>query len=168
MAYARKNNRLIIHGAKASPAFAAILSNPTVAIAVTLLDDLILTKSAFNHSVNYRSVVIFAKPIEIQDPQEKQTHLHDFVEFILPGRMKDVRKTHEAEVEKTVVIGFDLSEASAKLRSGDPIEEPQDITLPLWSGTIPLQQTWGTPKPHGEISEKLPQPKYTIPSPKKL
>lgn len=145
-AYARVGDQLYLHGATGNAALRALSSGAPVCVTVTLLDGLVLARSAFHHSVNYRSVVILATAIEVTDAEEKRMALEALVEHLVPGRARDARAPSEAEVRATRVVRVPLAEASAKIRAGGPTEEPEDLALPVWAGEIPLRLAAGPPR----------------------
>ena len=159
-AFARQDNRLYIHGSVGSHFIRAIEHGAPVCITVMLADGLVLAKSAFHHSVNYRSIVIFANAEKVDDEPEKMNALALITDHLIPGRWNDLRPTTDSELRKTTVLRFSLAEASAKLRTGGPNDDPEDIGLPTWSGVIPLQTVRLEPVAwEGEASE-IPLPDY--------
>lgn len=118
-----------------------------VCLTVTLLDGLVLARSGFHHSVNYRSVVVMGDAVLVTDDAEKRMALDATVDHIVPGRAAEVRPPTVRELEATAVARLSLAEASVKTRAGGPVDEPEDIHLPIWAGTVPLHTTYGTPVP---------------------
>jgi nitroimidazol reductase NimA-like FMN-containing flavoprotein (pyridoxamine 5'-phosphate oxidase superfamily) len=116
-----------------------------VCVTVTLLDGLVLARSAFHHSMNYRSVVIFGTASVVLEPEEKLEALHAFTEHIVPGRWDEVRQPNRNELAGTLVLSLPLIEASAKVRTGPPVDDEADYELPVWAGEIPLRLVAGTP-----------------------
>ena len=159
-AFARQDNRLYIHGSVGSHFIRAIEHGAPVCITVMLADALVLAKSAFHHSVNYRSVVIFANAEKVHDEAEKIDALALITDHLIPGRWADLRPTTDSEMRKTTVLRFSLAEASAKLRTGGPNDDPEDIDLPTWSGVIPLQTVRLEPVAWEEEVGKIPLPDY--------
>ena len=156
-AFARQNDTLYIHGSVGSHFIRAIEDGAPVCITVMLADGLVLARSAFHHSVNYRSVVIFANAEKVTDEAEKMNVLALITDHLIPGRWADLRPTTDSELRKTTVLRFSLAEASAKLRTGGPNDDPEDMDLPTWSGVIPLQTVRLTPVPReGEENVMLP------------
>jgi nitroimidazol reductase NimA-like FMN-containing flavoprotein (pyridoxamine 5'-phosphate oxidase superfamily) len=149
--HARIGEWLYIHGSSASRTMRAA-ERSEVCLAATLLDGLVLARSAFHHSVNYRSVVLFgqAEPIEAEDG--KRAALEAFTEKLVPGRWGDARLPTAQELKATAVLRLPLDEASAKLRSGGPLDEEEDYELPVWAGTVPLRLSAGAP----QADERLP------------
>jgi len=137
--YARVGDSLIIHGSQASRMLRALGQGIDVCLTVTLVDGLVLARSAFNHSMNYRSVVVFGRATVIDDPVEKLAALRALSDHMIPGRWEDVREPNERELQQTTVLSLPLTEASAKVRTGGPIDDEEDIALPIWGGLIPLR-----------------------------
>ena len=138
-AYARWGDRLVIHGSAASRMVKALASGTPACVTVTLLDGLVLARSAFHHSMNYRSVVVLGTPAEITDPEEKRRALDAIVEHIVPGRTAFVRPPSETEMKATRVVALALDEASAKVRTGPPKDDEADYALGVWAGELPLR-----------------------------
>jgi nitroimidazol reductase NimA-like FMN-containing flavoprotein (pyridoxamine 5'-phosphate oxidase superfamily) len=136
--YARDGRSLILHGSKASRMMRALRDGAEANITVTHIDALVLARAAFHHSVNFRSVVVFGKAELVEDAGEKLAALEAVVEHAIPGRWADVRGPNEQEFHQTMVLRFSLDEASAKIRTGDPIDDEADYELPCWAGVIPL------------------------------
>ncbi len=116
-----------------------------VCVTVTLIDGLVLARSAFHHSMNYRSVVVFGRATEVTDPAEKMVAFRALVDHVAPGRWNDVRAPNEKEIRSTLVLTLALTEASAKVRSGPPIDDEADYALPVWAGELPLRTVTGAP-----------------------
>ncbi|GAB3921299.1 pyridoxamine 5'-phosphate oxidase family protein [Larkinella terrae] len=158
-AFARDGDQLLIHGSVGSHFIREIEKGIPVCISVTLLDGLVLAKSGFSHSVNYRSVIIFATARKVEDHDEKVTAFVLITNKLIPNRWDDLRKETASEVRKTTVLAFSLDEASAKIRTGGPNDEPEDRELPIWSGVIPLETVRHAAIPD-ESSVSLPLPDY--------
>ncbi|MFD2574218.1 pyridoxamine 5'-phosphate oxidase family protein [Spirosoma soli] len=158
-AFARKGDKIYIHGSVGSHFIRTIENGAPVCISVMLTDGLVLAKSAFSHSVNYRSVVIFATAEKVTDETEKMEALALITDHLVPNRWADLRPTTDSEMRKTTVLAFSLAEASAKVRTGGPNDDPEDLTLPTWSGVIPLKTIRLAPVP-AEISKAIPLPDY--------
>ena len=137
-AYGRAEDILYIHGSVASRMLRGLADGIRVCVTVTLVDGLVLARSAFHHSMNYRSVVVFGVATAVRNVRKKLRALHAFSEHIMPGRWADVRKPNDAELKQTLVLELPLTEASAKIRTGPPIDEPSDYDLPVWAGEVPL------------------------------
>src|ERR1043165_6611337 len=137
--YARVGETVIIHGSQASRMLRALGQGIDVCVTVTLIDGLVLARSAFHHSMNYRSVVVFGRAGVIEDPKEKVAALFSLSEHMIPGRWQDVREPSQDELQKTTVLSLPISEASAKIRTGPPLDDEEDYELPIWAGVVPLQ-----------------------------
>ncbi|GAB4022258.1 pyridoxamine 5'-phosphate oxidase family protein [Spirosoma migulaei] len=158
-AFARQGDKLYIHGSVGSHFIRAIEHGGAVCITVILADGLVLAKSAFHHSVNYRSVVIFATAEKVTDETERMNALALLTDHLIPNRWDDLRPTTDSEMRKTTVLRFLLAESSAKVRTGGPNDDPEDEHLPTWSGVIPLQTVRLTPVP-AELSVNTVLPAY--------
>jgi nitroimidazol reductase NimA-like FMN-containing flavoprotein (pyridoxamine 5'-phosphate oxidase superfamily) len=137
--YARLADTLYIHGSAASRMLRTLAEGVQVCVTVTLVDGLVLARSAFHHSMNYRSVVILGTARLVEDPQQKTKALHAFTDHIVHGRWNDVRKPTEQEMKATTVLSLPLEEVSAKIRTGPPIDDDADYQLPIWAGLLPLR-----------------------------
>lgn len=158
-AFARQGDKIYIHGSVGSHFIREIEKGGPVCISVMLADGLVLAKSAFHHSVNYRSVVIFANAEKVTDETERMHVLALITDHLIPGRWNDLRPTTDSEMRKTTVLAFSLAESSAKIRTGGPNDDPEDAHLPTWTGVVPLQTVRLTPMPR-EGEEHFPLPGY--------
>jgi nitroimidazol reductase NimA-like FMN-containing flavoprotein (pyridoxamine 5'-phosphate oxidase superfamily) len=131
-----------------------------VCVTVTLLDGLVLARSVFNHSMNYRSVVILGKATLVDEPVEKLEALRLLSEHILPGRWDDARQPNERELKATSVLRLPLEEFSAKVRTGPPLDDEEDYSFPTWAGVIPLEMTVGTPIDDPRLGAARRVPEY--------
>jgi nitroimidazol reductase NimA-like FMN-containing flavoprotein (pyridoxamine 5'-phosphate oxidase superfamily) len=143
--YGRKDASLYIHGSAASRMLRNLKEGVPVCVTVTLLEGLVLARSLFNHSMNYRSVVILGKAMLVDDPAEKLEALRTLSEHILPGRWDDSRQPNERELKATSVLRVPIEEFSAKVRLGPPIDDAEDLAFPTWAGVIPLEMKAGEP-----------------------
>ena len=143
--YGRKGDSLYIHGSAASRMVRQMKDGVAVCVTVTLLDGLVLARSVFNHSMNYRSVVILGKGILVEDAAEKLAVLRALSEHILPGRWDDARQPNERELKATSVLRVPIEEFSAKVRTGPPIDDEEDYSFPTWAGVVPLEMKAGAP-----------------------
>jgi nitroimidazol reductase NimA-like FMN-containing flavoprotein (pyridoxamine 5'-phosphate oxidase superfamily) len=156
--YGRFGDEVFLHGSPLAGILGRAVAGARLCLTVSLLDGLVLAKSAFHHSVNYRSVVILGEARRIDDREEKLEALRVIVDHVIPGRSHDVRGPSDKELAATEVVALDLREASAKIRSGPPIDGPEDRALPTWSGELPLSMHTGIPVPaDGSIG---PLPSY--------
>jgi len=142
-AYGRKDDLLFVHGSAASRMMREMSKGIEVCLTVTLLDGLVLARSAFHHSINYRSVVIFGTAEIVTDEAEKNDALFAFTEHLIPNRWAEVREPNPKELKATTVLKLAINEASAKMRMGPPIDDDEDYDLDVWAGVIPLSTTVG-------------------------
>jgi hypothetical protein len=156
--HARVGDRLYVHGAAANRMLDVLRSGASCCLTVTLLDGLVLARSAFHHSVNYRSVVVLGRAHAVDDDAEKEVALTAIVEKVLRGRSAACRPPSEAELRATNVVWLPLEEASAKVRCGPPIDDEADYALPHWAGVIPLRVAAGAPEPDPRLRAGLPFP----------
>ncbi len=143
--YGRKDANLYIHGSAASRMLRQLKESVPVCVTVTLLDGLVLARSVFNHSMNYRSVVILGKATLVEYPAEKLEALRLLSEHIIPGRWDDARQPNERELKATSVLRLPIEEFSAKVRTGPPIDDEEDYAFPTWAGVVPLEVKTGAP-----------------------
>ncbi len=158
--YGRENDKIYFHGAKANRMLKHLRTGSEICIEVSLVNGIVLARSAFHHSVNYRSVVMFGKAIEIEDPGEKTEALKTIVEHIIPERWADVRSPNARELNLTSVFSFKIDEASVKVREGGPLEEPEDCEAKVWAGVLPLNIVSGRPERDSRLSEDIVLPGY--------
>src|SRR5579862_6245807 len=144
-AYGRLGDNLYIHGSAASRMLRNLDKGVPVCITVTLLEGLVLARSIFNHSMNYRSVVVLGTATAVRDEKEKLEALKLLSEHILPGRWAESRQPNEKEIKQTLVLRLPIEEFSAKVRQGPPIDDEEDYAFPTWAGVIPLEMTAGEP-----------------------
>ncbi len=160
--YARRGDTLLIHGSAASRMMRNLAGGIDVCVTVTLLDGLVLARSAFHHSVNYRSVVIFGKARLIEDENEKLEALYAFTEHIIPNRWNEIREPNETELKATTVLSLPLEEASAKIRTGDPVDDAEDHELDVWAGVIPLKVKAEKPEDDKLLKDGISAPDYVV------
>jgi uncharacterized protein len=158
--YGRGGEDLFIHGSAASRMLRQMKQSLPVCVTVTLLDGLVLARSIFNHSMNYRSVVILGKATLVDDPTEKLSALHVISEHILPGRWADVRQPNEGELKQTSVLRVPIEEFSSKVRTGAPIDDEEDYSFPTWAGVIPLEMVAGKPIDDARLMAEQTVPAY--------
>ena len=158
--YARIADDLYIHGSAASRMLRSLEQRIDVCITVTLIDGLVLARSAFHHSINYRSVVVFGKAAVVDDIDEKLHALHAFTEHVVPGRWQDVRSPDEGELRSTLVLRLPLTEVSAKVRTGPPIDDERDYELPVWAGVLPLRLIADAPLADDRVPAGIEAPAY--------
>lgn len=145
--YWRVDDRLYWHGSSASRMLRAQSAEIPVCLTVMIVDGLVLARSGFHHSVNYRSVMAFGKAHKIEDNDEKRATLDSYVERFLPHRNRELRTIDAQELKATTVLGMTIEEASAKIRSGPPKDDEPDYDLPVWAGVVPIRQVFGDPVP---------------------
>jgi nitroimidazol reductase NimA-like FMN-containing flavoprotein (pyridoxamine 5'-phosphate oxidase superfamily) len=160
--YARVGERLFIHGSQVSRMLRTLSSGIDVCVAVTLVDGLVLARSAFHHSINYRSVVMFGRATIVDDREAKLAALFAFSEQVIPGRWNDVREPTEQELRATTVLSLPLVEVSAKVRTGPPIDDDEDYALNVWAGVLPLKIEAGAPINDPRLPETITPPSYTL------
>jgi len=141
----RMGDEVFVHGSRRNALFNALLDGQEACVTVTLLDGLVMARSAFHHSMNYRSVVIYAHAREVTDETERMAALKQSVERLAPGRWAQVRKPSEPEMRGTMVLAFPIAEASAKARSGGPVDDPEDYDLSVWAGVMPCSVAFADP-----------------------
>lgn len=141
--YARAGDQLYIHGSAASRMLRALKSGADVCVTVTLIDGLVLARSAFHHSMNYRSVVIFGNAVPVEEQAEKLAALRALSEHMIPQRWDAVRQPNDQEMKATTVLALPLTEVSAKVRSGPPLDDEEDYSWPVWAGVLPLMLVAG-------------------------
>lgn len=144
-AYARVDDVVYLHGSPASRMMKRLTKGVPVCVTVTLLDGLVLARSAFHHSMNYRSVVVMGNATEVRDAAEKARAFTAIVDQIVPGRSADARAANDFELKYTRLLAIRIDEASAKVRTGPPLDDAEDLALPTWAGVIPLRLTAGEP-----------------------
>lgn len=160
--YARIADTLYIHGSAASRMLRSIAEGIEVCVTVTLIDGLVLARSAFHHSMNYRSVVALGKANIVEDAQEKFAVLKAFTEHIIANRWDEVREPNEQEMKATMVLALPLVEVSAKIRTGPPIDDEEDYALPVWAGVLPLQTAISTPVRDELLPPGIEPPDYVL------
>ena len=161
--YGRSGDNLYIHGSAASRMLRNLDQGIAVCVTVTLLDGLVLARSIFNHSMNYRSVVVLGTAVAVEDSAEKLQALRALSEHILPGRWEESRQPNERELKATLVMRLPITEYSAKMRTGPPIDNEEDYSFLTWAGVVPLQMVAGSPINDPKLDPKTPVPSY-VPS----
>lgn len=158
--YGLHGDVLYVHGSSASRTLRALGGGVEASVAVTLLDGVVLARSAFHHSFNYRSVVLFGVARPVVERGEKLAALRAFVEHAVPGRWDDSRPPSDLELRATSVLALALDEAAAKVRTGPPIDDDEDYGLPHWAGVLPLGLAVGAPEPDPRLADGVPVPGY--------
>ncbi|MGE0127174.1 MAG: pyridoxamine 5'-phosphate oxidase family protein [Blastocatellales bacterium] len=159
-AYGRVGDKLYIHGSAASRAMRSLSGGIPVCVTVTLVDGLVLARSAFHHSINYRSVVILGTATMVEIAEEKMIALRAFTEHVIPGRWDDVREPNEQELKGTTVLSLPLVEVSAKFRTGPPKDDEEDMAIPAWAGELPLRIAAGAPVADPNLASGIEPPDY--------
>ena len=159
-AYGRRDANLYIHGSAASRMLRNLKQGVAVCVTVTLLDGLVLARSVFNHSMNYRSVVVLGKAELVEDPDEKLAALRAISEHIIPGRWDDARQPNDRELKATSVLFVPIEEFSAKVRTGPPIDDEEDYSFPTWAGVIPLEMRSTEPTSDPRLDPSQGPPAY--------
>lgn len=160
--YGRDGGKLYLHGSSASRMLTELEKSIPACLTVTLVDGLVLARSAFQHSMNYRSVVAFGLTQKVKERERKLRALRMISEHLLPGRWGDVRAPSEKELKATTVLEFTIEEASAKIRTGPPLDDEADYGLPVWAGVLPLTLQAKLPVPDGRVPQDLELPGYAL------
>ena len=160
--YARAGDNLFIHGSQASRMLRTLGQGIEVCVTVTLIDGLVLARSAFHHSMNYRSVVVFGRATVVEDRKEKLAALLALSEHMIPDRWADVREPNERELQLTTVLSLPLTEASAKVRTGPPLDDEEDYELPIWAGVIRLRLAADAPVADPRLPASIEPPEYAL------
>ena len=158
--YGRDGERLYLHGAAASRMLGELETGILACVSVTLVDGLVLARSAFDHSMNYRSVVAFGTARKVAEPEHKLKALRVISEHLIAGRWEDVREPSQKELKATTVLEFSIEEASSKVRSGPPLDDESDYGLPVWAGVLPLEIKSRPPVPDDRLIEGITVPDY--------
>jgi uncharacterized protein len=160
--YGRAGETLYIHGSAASRMLRSLAGGIPVCVTVTLIDGLVLARSAFSHSINYRSVMIFGMAIMVEEAEEKEAALKSFTEHVIPGRWSEVRQPNEQELRATTVLALPLVEVSAKVRTGPPKDDEEDLAFPVWAGVLPLRMAALAPIDDPSLSSEFDPPGYVL------
>jgi nitroimidazol reductase NimA-like FMN-containing flavoprotein (pyridoxamine 5'-phosphate oxidase superfamily) len=160
--YGRDGDKLYLHGSAASRMLKQLDAGAPVCVTVTLIDGLVLARSAFHHSMNYRSVMAFGMARKIDDPARKVEALRIIAEHLMAGRWKDVRTPSESELKATAALEFEIEEASAKVRTGPPLDDDADYELPIWAGVLPLELAPKPAVPDARLTGDLQTPEYVL------
>ena len=158
--HAREGETLFLHGAVGNRTLKALADGARCCVTVTLVDELVLARAALHHSLNYRSVMVLGSAREVRDPVEKQSALRAVVEHIAPARSDEVRGPDETDLRSTKVLSMEIEEASAKVRTGPPLDEDGDLGLPYWAGVLPLTSGTGDPVPAPDLAGNPPIPEH--------
>ena len=156
--HARVGDTIYLHGSKAARAWKALRAGAEVCIVATIVDGLVMARSAFNHSMNYRSVVVFGTAREVTDVEELHTAASAITSHVAPGREDEARMPTEEEYKQTLLLAVPLDEASAKVRTGPPKDDEEDIQLPIWAGVLPFHTETGDPDPSPDLTPGIDVP----------
>jgi uncharacterized protein len=157
--HGRSKDRLFVHGSAASRMLRTLSGGIPLCVTVTIVDGLVMARSAFHHSMNYRSVVVLGQATVVEDPAEKVAALRVIVEHVAPGRWPEVRPPSEVELKATTVLSLPIAEASAKIRTGPPIDDEEDYALPCWAGVIPVKTFVLEPQADARLHPDAPAPR---------
>jgi nitroimidazol reductase NimA-like FMN-containing flavoprotein (pyridoxamine 5'-phosphate oxidase superfamily) len=158
--HARVGDEVLLHGSAASRMLRALREGVDVCVTTTLIDGLVLARSAFHHSMNYRSVVLYGRARPVTGADQLEAALEAFTEKLVPGRWNDVRWPTKQELKGTAVLALPIAEGSAKVRTGPPIDDDEDYELDAWAGVVPLRLTPSAAVPDPRLREGIPQPSY--------
>lgn len=158
--HVRDGDTLLLHGATTSRMMQHLAAGHPITAAVTLVDGIVLARSVFNHSMNYRSAVLFGHGAAIDDPGAKLAALERFTERLMPGRWNDARQPNEQELKATAVVRVTIESASAKVRGGPPGDDADDLALPVWAGVVPMFQGLGKPERAPDLHQDIDAPGY--------
>lgn len=160
MIYGRKGGTLYLHGSAGGRQLRALAGGAPVCVTVTLNDGLVLARSAFHHSMNYRCVLVLGSPTPVEDEKEKVEALRVISDHLLPGRWADSRAPNQVELKQTTVVALKLEECSAKIRTGPPMDEEEDYALPVWAGVVPARVAYDEPVADPRLASGTPLPPY--------
>jgi nitroimidazol reductase NimA-like FMN-containing flavoprotein (pyridoxamine 5'-phosphate oxidase superfamily) len=160
--YGREGDKLYLHGSAASRMLGQLQTGVPACVTVTLIDGLVLARSAFHHSMNYRSVIAFGTAGKIEEAAQKTRALRIISEHLIAGRWNDVRSPSESELKATAVLEFTIEEASAKIRTGPPVDDEEDYILPVWAGILPLSLEAKTPVGDARLAKGAEVPRYVL------
>ncbi len=158
--YWREGDRLYWHGSSASRMLRQVKTGIPACLTVTHFDGLVLARSGFHSSINYRCVMAFGSAAEVSEKAEKSAALEAFVERLTPGRWAELRPMNDQELKATTVVAMEIEEASAKTRTGQPADDEEDYTLDVWAGVVPIRQITGTAEPDPKLKPGISQPSY--------
>lgn len=162
MAYARRDNKIYIHGSTANRMLLAILKSEETSITVMHLDGLVLARSGLHHSVNYRSATLFGNLKKVENDLDKTEILKLIVNQMVPNQWETIRPMHQKELDRTLVVEFAITSASAKIRDEGVIDEPEDYDLPVWAGVVPIKQVAEHPISDDKLKKEIEIPKHVL------
>ena len=158
--HARIDNTIVLHGAKTSRMLNHIIEGNEVCVAFTIMEGLVLARSVFHHSMNYRSAVIYGKGMEVTDFGEKEKAFKAITDHIIPGRWEDTRHPNKKEIDSTAVVSINIEEASSKIRTGPPLDDEEDYNLAIWAGVLPFRLSKNETVPDPKLEESILLPEY--------
>ncbi len=158
--YWREGDAVYWHGSSASRMLRQLEKGAECCLTVTHVDALVLARSGFHHSINYRAAMLFGRAHKVEDAREKLAKMETFVERIAPGRWQGLRPVNKQELKATTLLGMDLREASAKIRTGPPIDDDKDYALPIWAGLVPIRMVAGEPSDDGRLASGTKRPAH--------
>ena len=158
--YWREDDHVYWHGSSASRMLRTLEGGLDACLTVAHIDALVLARSAFHHSINYRSVMLFGKAHKVEDPAAKERALQNFVERMYPGRWRELRPVQPQELKATTVLHMQIDEGAAKMRSGPPIDDEEDYSWPAWAGVIPVRRVADAPQDDGRLAAQVSEPAY--------
>lgn len=158
--HARRGDEILLHGATSSRLIRHVQDGHELCLAITLVDGLVLARSVFHHSINYRSAILFGKGYLVEGDAATMEALEQFTERLVPGRWADTRLPSGKELQATAVVAIPIETASAKIRSGPPGDDEEDYALPYWAGVLPVAQTFGQPEPDERLADGISVPDY--------
>jgi nitroimidazol reductase NimA-like FMN-containing flavoprotein (pyridoxamine 5'-phosphate oxidase superfamily) len=159
--YARSGDRLFLHGSGASRTLKTLSQGVDVCATITLVDGYVLARSAFHHSMNYRSVVVLGRARLLTEPEERLEALRTLTDHLVPGRWEELRAPNDLELNQTMVLALPLEEVSAKVRTGPPVDEEEDYAAPVWAGVVPISTQLGEAIPDGRVLPKAKPPELS-------
>lgn len=162
MAYGRIKNKIYVHGSQKNRMLLTLLETKAASMTVMHLDGLVLARSGFHHSVNYRSATVFTHITKIEDPKEKETALKCVVDHMIPGRWETLRPMNTKELNSTLVVEMEIQTASAKIRNEGVIDEKSDLDFPVWAGIIPLKQVADPPEKDAHLPDHIETPEHIL------
>lgn len=160
MFHVRVGDEIILHGATTSRLMTHLASGAPVCLSVAMVDGLVLARSLFHHSMNYRSAVAFGSGRLIDDPDEVMASFQALADKVMVGRWEDARQPSEKELKATALVAIKMDSASAKIRTGDPVDDPEDMNLPVWAGVVPFREKLGAMEPASDLRSDLTPPNY--------
>ena len=158
--HARRDDEILLHGATTSRLIRHVAAGNELCLAITHVDGIVLARSVFHHSINYRAAVLFGRGYLVEGDKKSMAALQQFTERLLPGRWSDARQPNQKELKATSVVAIPIESASAKIRTGPPVDDEEDYMLPVWAGILPLVQSFGIPEADGRLADDIIVPEY--------